>query len=194
MKGKLEHQSSRRVVTGHLISFNGRSPRVHATAFIAPTAVLIGDVEVGEEASVWFGAVLRADHPEHGIRIGARTSVQDNCVLHVSSHGPTLVGEDATIGHGAVFESCVIGRGALVGMNAVILQNATIGDGSLVAANSVVPEHMAVPPGMLVAGAPARVRKEISGESLRWVRESAGHYVALAREYLEQGIGRSGTS
>lgn len=80
-----------------LIPFAGRTPRIHPTAFVAPTAVLIGDVEVGESASIWFGTVLRADHPEHGIRIGARTSVQDNCVLHVSARGPTLVGDEVTI-------------------------------------------------------------------------------------------------
>ena len=174
-----------------LIAFQGKRPRVHPTAFIAPTAVLIGDVEVGEEASVWFGAVLRADHPEHGIRIGARTSVQDNCVLHVSARGPTVVGEDATIGHGAVFESCVVGRSALIGMNAVILHGAVIGEEALVAALSVVPENMEVPARTLVAGAPARVRKELSGESAAWVRDSAAHYVELALAYLEQGIGRA---
>ena len=173
-------------MSGQLISFGGRTPRVHPSAFIAPTAVLIGDVEVGEEASVWFGAVLRADDPEHGIRIGARSSIQDNCVLHVSARGPTVVGEGATIGHGAIFESCTVGDGAVVGMNAVILQGATIGERALVAAASVVPENMAVPARTLVAGAPARVRKEIAGESERWVRESAGHYVALARAYRQQ--------
>jgi len=145
--------------------------------------VLIGDVEVGEEASVWFGAVLRADDPRHGIRIGARTSIQDNCVLHVSARGPTVVGVNATVGHGAVFESCTIGDGALIGMNAVILQGATVGEGALVAANSVVPANMEIPARVLVAGAPARVKKPIGGESERWVRESTDHYVALAREY-----------
>ena len=159
---------------------------MHPTAYIAPTAVLIGDVEVGEEASVWFGAVLRADHPEHGIWIGARSSVQDNCVLHVSARGPTIVGAGATIGHGATFESCTVGEGALVGMNAVILQGATIGAGALVAAGSVVPENMQVPPGVLVAGAPARIRKALAGESERWVRESAGHYIELARAYRSE--------
>ena len=99
----------------YIIPHHGVSPRVHPTAFVAPTAVLIGDVEVGPESSIWFGAVLRGDHPEHGIRIGARTSVQDNCVLHVSARGPTIVGDDVTVGHGAVFESCEIRRGALIG-------------------------------------------------------------------------------
>jgi carbonic anhydrase/acetyltransferase-like protein (isoleucine patch superfamily) len=164
---------------------------VHPTAFVAPTAVLIGDVEIGAESSIWFGAVLRGDHPEHGIRVGARSSIQDNCVLHVSARGPTIVGDAVTVGHGAVFESCEIRRGALIGMNAVILHDAVIGEEALVAALSVVPEGMKVPPHTLVAGAPAKVRKELTGESARWVMESADHYCELSRRYLEEGIGRS---
>jgi carbonic anhydrase/acetyltransferase-like protein (isoleucine patch superfamily) len=174
----------------HIIPLDGKTPRVHPSAFLAPTAVLIGDVEVGAESSIWFGAVLRGDHPDHGIRVGARTSIQDNCVLHVSARGPTVVGDDVTIGHGAVFESCEIQRGALVGMNAVILHGAIVGAGALVAALSVVPENMEVPPDSLVAGAPAKVRKALSGESSSWVRHSADHYVELARRYLVQGHGR----
>jgi carbonic anhydrase/acetyltransferase-like protein (isoleucine patch superfamily) len=174
-----------------IISLGGRTPRVHPTAFIAPTAVLIGDVEVGAESSVWFGAVLRGDHPDHGIRVGARSSIQDNCVLHVSARGPTLVGDDVTVGHGAVFESCEIRRSALIGMNAVILHGAIIDEEALVGAMSVVPENMHVPPRTLVAGAPARVRKELSGEAARWVQESAHHYVELSRSYLNEGVGGS---
>jgi carbonic anhydrase/acetyltransferase-like protein (isoleucine patch superfamily) len=172
-----------------IITYGGRTPRVHPTAFIAPTAVLIGDVEIGAEASVWFGAVLRADHPDHGIRVGSRASVQDNCVLHVSARGPTLVGDDVTVGHGAVFESCEIGRSALIGMNAVILHGAVIGEEALVAALSVVPEGMHVPARTLVAGAPARVRRELDGAAADWVRNSAAHYVALSRGYLHADIG-----
>ncbi|MGH7555108.1 MAG: gamma carbonic anhydrase family protein [Longimicrobiales bacterium] len=175
-----------------VIPFGGRTPRVHPSAFVAPTAVLIGDVEIGEESSIWFGAVLRGDHPDHGIRIGARSSIQDNCVLHVSARGPTVVGDEVTVGHGAVFESCEIRRGALIGMNAVILHGAVIGEASLVAALSVVPEGMEVPARTLVAGAPARIRKGLSGESAGWVRESAQHYVALSRSYLDQRIGGIG--
>jgi carbonic anhydrase/acetyltransferase-like protein (isoleucine patch superfamily) len=168
---------------GQLIEFEGKMPQVHPTAFIAPTAVLIGDVTVGEHSSVWFGAVLRGDDPQHGIRIGARTSIQDNCVIHVSARGPTIVETDVTVGHGAVFESCTIGAGSLIGMNAVILHGAHVGRGALVAAGSVVPEGMVVPPNTLVAGAPARVRKELTGESARWVLNSAEHYVELAARY-----------
>ena len=173
----------------NLIPFNGRTPRIDPTAFVAPTAVLIGDVEIGAHASVWFGAVLRGDDPTHGIRVGARTSIQDNCVLHVSARGPTIVEEGVTVGHGAVFESCIIRTGSLVGMNAVILHGADIGAGSLVAAGSVVPEGMVVPANTLVAGVPARARKTLEGESAKWIANSSDHYVELAREYLQQNIG-----
>jgi carbonic anhydrase/acetyltransferase-like protein (isoleucine patch superfamily) len=172
-----------------ILTFRGRTPRIHPTAFVAPTAVLIGDVEVGAESSIWFGAVLRGDHADHGIRVGARVSVQDNCVLHCSARGPTVVEDEATIGHGAVFESCRIGRSALIGMNAVILHGADIGEASLVAALCVVPEGLVVPPRSLVAGVPGRVRGTLEGESVAWIRDSAGHYVHLAREYLDEGIG-----
>ena len=172
----------------HIIPFNGKTPRVHETAFLAPTAVLIGDVEVGAESSIWFGAVLRGDHPDHGIRVGARTSIQDNCVLHVSARGATLVGDDVTVGHGAVFESCIIGAGALIGMNAVLLHGCTIGEGALVAALSVVPSGMQVPARTLVAGSPATVRKQLEGESASWVKDSSQHYVELSREYIQQDI------
>ncbi|MCI0436387.1 MAG: gamma carbonic anhydrase family protein [Gemmatimonadetes bacterium] len=180
------------VRAGLILTLDGRTPQVHPTAFVAPTAVLIGDVEVGAHASIWFGAVLRGDHPEHGIRIGSRSSIQDNCVLHVSARGPTTVGDEVTVGHGAVFESCEIRRSALIGMNAVILHGAVIGESSLVAALSVVPENMIVPPHSLVAGAPARVRSALTGDTVDWVRHSADHYVELAARYLAQGIGRVG--
>ncbi|HKJ93444.1 MAG TPA: gamma carbonic anhydrase family protein [Longimicrobiales bacterium] len=174
----------------HIITFNGKTPKIHPTAFVAPTAVIIGDVEIGPEASIWFGAVLRGDHPDLGIRIGARSSIQDNCVLHVSENGPTLVGESVTVGHGATFESCEIRRGALIGMNAVLLHRVVIGEEALVAALSVVPDDMEVPPRMLAAGAPATVRKQLSGNSARWIDGSADHYVDLARQYLQQGVGQ----
>jgi carbonic anhydrase/acetyltransferase-like protein (isoleucine patch superfamily) len=172
-----------------ILSFGGRTPRIHPSAFVAPTAVLIGDVEVGPEASIWFGAVLRGDHPDHGIRVGARSSVQDNCVVHCSARGPTVIGDDVTVGHGAVFESCEIRRGSLIGMNAVILHEAVIGEESLIAALSVVPEGMIVPPRSLVAGVPARIRKTLEGESAAWIRMSPAHYVELSQRYLDEGIG-----
>lgn len=175
----------------HIIPFNGVTPRVHATAFLAPTATLIGNVEVGPESSVWFGAVLRGDDPDHGIHVGARTSIQDNCVIHVSDAGPTLVGDNVTVGHGATFESCEIRDGALIGMNAVLLHHVVIGEEALVAALSVVPDGMNVPPRTVVAGAPAVIKKTLDGGAARWIDGSADHYVELARRYRDAGIGRS---
>ncbi|HEY0810769.1 MAG TPA: gamma carbonic anhydrase family protein [Longimicrobiales bacterium] len=171
-----------------IIPYRGKTPRIHPTAFVAPTAVIIGDVEIGEESSIWFGAVLRGDHPDCCIRVGARTSIQDNCVLHVSARGDTIVGDEVTVGHGAVFESCEVQRGALIGMNAVLLHGCVIGEESLVAALSLVPTGMIVPARTLVAGAPAKIRKELTGESASWVRGSSEHYVELSRSYLEQRL------
>lgn len=175
-----------------ILAYHGMHPRIHPSAFVAPTAVVLGNVEIGEEASIWFGAVLRGDDPERPIRVGARTSIQDNCVLHVSAQGPTVVGPEVTVGHGAVMESCEIGRGALIGMNAVVLQRARIGERALVAAGAVVPAGADIPAGHLAAGAPATVKKALQGESLRWVERSAAHYVALSRRYLAQGLGQVG--
>ena len=166
-----------------VLSFNGFTPRIHPTAWVAPTAAIIGNVEVGENASIWFGAVLRGDDPDHEIRIGARTSIQDNCVIHVSAQGPTLIGAEVTVGHGAVLESCVVGRGALIGMNSVVLQKAVVGEEALVAAGAVVGAGAEIPPRHLAAGSPARVKKELQGESLRWILHSADHYVELAARY-----------
>lgn len=173
-----------------LLPFGGKSPRVAESAFLAPTAVLVGDVIVEEDASIWFGAVLRGDDPTHPIRVGRRSSVQDGCVVHVGNWGPTLIGPSVTVGHGAVFESCTIGEGSLIGMNAVLLQGVEIGRECVIAAASVVLEGTKIPDRSVVAGAPGRVRKTLEGSAAEWVRRSAGHYVDLSRSYLAQGIGR----
>jgi carbonic anhydrase/acetyltransferase-like protein (isoleucine patch superfamily) len=166
-----------------LLDFEGYSPKISDSAFVAPTAVIIGHVYVGEDSSVWFHATLRADGDEQAIRIGERTSVQDGCVIHVSTRHGTTVGNDVTIGHGAILEGCTIQDRVVVGMNAVILEEAVIGEGSLVAAGSVVTAGMNIPPGVLAAGAPAKIKKAISGNSALWVERSASHYVSLARRY-----------
>lgn len=170
-----------------IIEYRGKRPRVDPSAFVAPTAVLIGDVEVGPEASVWFGAVLRADNGP--IRVGARTSIQDNAVVHVSEHGATLIGDDVTVGHAAVMEDCDIKRYALIGSNSTLLNGCTIGEGALIAAGSVVGQRAEIPPGVVAAGAPAKVKKTIDGEAATWIRISAGEYVKLSRSYLAQSIG-----
>jgi carbonic anhydrase/acetyltransferase-like protein (isoleucine patch superfamily) len=170
-----------------LIEYQGKLPRISPTAFIAPTAVVIGDVEVCDEASIWFGAVVRGDRGS--IRIGARSNVQDNAVIHVSEVvGETIVEEDVTIGHGAILEDCVIGSGSLVGINAVVLNGARVGSGTIVAAGSVVGERADIPDGVLAAGAPAVVKKQL-GPAATNVKQSAEHYVERSRSYLAQGIG-----
>jgi carbonic anhydrase/acetyltransferase-like protein (isoleucine patch superfamily) len=174
----------------HILSFGGKTPKIHPTAFVAPTAVLIGDVTVGPGASIWFGAVVRGDDPDNGISIGAGSSVQDNCVVHVGVWGPTLIGENVTVGHGAKFESCTIGDRTVVGMNAVILQGAIIGEECVLAANTVVLERARIPSRSVVAGVPGTVKKSLDGSAAEWIGRGGRHYVALSRTYLADGIGR----
>jgi carbonic anhydrase/acetyltransferase-like protein (isoleucine patch superfamily) len=171
-----------------IIEYNGKRPKVDPSAFIAPTAVLIGDVVIGAESSIWFGAVLRGDNGP--IRIGARTSIQDNSVIHVSEGGLTQIDDDVTVGHAAIMEDCHIKSHALIGSNAVVLTNATVGERSLVAAGSVVGEGCEIPDGVLVAGSPAKVKKQLDGESAKWIAISAHEYVKLSRSYRAQGIGK----
>ncbi len=170
-----------------IVEYRGKRPRIAPSAFVAPNAVLIGDVEVGPEASIWFGAVLRGDNGP--IRVGARTSVQDNAVVHVSERGETLIGDDVTIGHCAVMEDCRIERFALIGSNATLLNGCSIGEGTLIAAGSVVAQRAAIPARVVAAGAPATVKKALVGEAAAWIDVSAAVYVTLSRSYLEQGIG-----
>jgi len=173
-----------------LLPFRGKSPQVAPDAFIAPNAVLVGDVRVESKASIWFGAVLRGDSPDHPIVIGARSSIQDGVIVHVGTWGPTVVGADVTVGHGAVFESCEIGDRSLVGMNAVILQEAVIGRECLLAAGTVILEKAVIPDRSVVAGVPGRIRKSLDGSAATWIGRSAEHYVALSRAYLAEGMDR----
>jgi carbonic anhydrase/acetyltransferase-like protein (isoleucine patch superfamily) len=166
-----------------IIEYKGKRPTISPRAFIAPTAVLIGDVRIGDDASIWWGAVLRSDLGGYPILIGARTSIQDNCVIH-SGEATTVVEDDCTVGHGAIMEGCVIKRGAIIGMNSTLLENTEIGEESLIAAGSIVVPHTKIPPHVLAAGTPAKVKKEIEGEALKWIKMAAGTYVDLCRSYL----------
>jgi carbonic anhydrase/acetyltransferase-like protein (isoleucine patch superfamily) len=159
----------------------GKHPNVHPDAYIAPTAVLIGDVEVGAGASVWFGAVLRGD--EAAIRIGAGANVQDNAVIHCASELPTLVGPNASVGHAAQLEGCIVEEGAVVGMGATMLQRSRLGKGSMLAAGAVLQEGKEVPPGHMAAGVPAVVKKPLDGSSGNWVGITAQHYRDRAVAY-----------
>jgi len=164
-----------------MFSFEGRSQRVSASAWIAPTATLVGDVTVEDEASVWYGAVLRADFGPIIVRRGA--NVQDGSVLHGGADPVTEVGEGATIGHLCVVHGCVIGAEALIGNGATVLDGAVIGARALVAAGATVPPGLAVPDGMLAVGVPARVAGEVRGGALRWVQTNPEVYRELARRH-----------
>ena len=161
-----------------IIPFGGKSPVVADDAFVAPTAVLIGDVRVESGASVWFGVVLRGDVA--AIHIGPRSNVQDNTVIHVDQDAPTVLEADVTIGHGAIVHGCTVGAGAQVGMGAIVLSHAVVGSGSMVAAGAVVPEGMHVPDGALAMGIPARVKRDVSADE----RESL---VQRAQAYSQRG-------
>ncbi len=160
---------------------SGKRPVVHPDAFIAPTAVLIGDVEVGAGASVWFGAVLRGD--EAAIKVGEGANIQDNAVVHCALDLPTLIERNASVGHSAQLEGCVVEQGAVVGMGATMLQRSRLGAGSMLAAGAVLGEGKSVPAGHMAAGVPATVRKPLEGSSQSWVGTAAKHYQDRAVRY-----------
>ena len=152
------------------------------SVFVAPTAVVVGDVVLGEETSVWYGAVVRGDVGP--IRVGARTNIQDGCILHVTrGRNPLVVGDDVTAGHRAILHGATIGDRCLIGMGAIVLDDAEIGEETLIAAGSVVLEGTRVPPGSFVAGVPASVRGPIPDRVRATLLSSAQSYVALAREH-----------
>jgi len=164
-----------------LFAFEGREPRVSPAAWIAPTATLVGDVQVEAEASVWYGAVLRADFGPIIVRRGA--NVQDGSVLHGGSDPVTEVGEGATVGHLCIVHGAVIGAEALVGNGATVLDGVIVGRRALVAAGATVPPGMTIPDGMLAVGVPARVAGEVSGGAEQWVETNPEVYRELARRH-----------
>lgn len=151
----------------------------------APGAVVRGDVEFGENCSVWYNAVVRADSAE--IRVGAGTNIQDGCVLHVDEGFPLRLGEGVTVGHGAILHGCTVGDNTLVGMGATVLNGAVIGRDSIVAAGALVPQGHTYPDGMLLLGVPARAVRALSAEEIAQNRQNAAHYVAAAAEELAGG-------
>jgi carbonic anhydrase/acetyltransferase-like protein (isoleucine patch superfamily) len=167
------------------LPFEGRTPEVHPTAWIAANAALIGRVRIHADASVWFGAVLRGDIDE--IVLGAGSNFQDNVVVHTELGSPAIVGEGVSVGHGAVVHGCVIEDGCLIGMNATVLTGAVVGRDSLVAAGSVVLEGATIPPRSLVAGVPGKVRRELSDEEIAAMHGNAARYITRAKAYDPQG-------
>lgn len=172
-----------------IISFKGKTPRIDPAAFIAAGAVVIGDVTIGVDASVWFNAVLRGD--VNRIVIGCRSNIQDCTVLHVGEQEPCVVGDDVIVGHGVNLHGCVIEDRVLVGMGAIVLNGAVIGEGSLIGAGTLVPEGMRIPRESLVLGHPGRIIRGVRPDDIRyhakWVRE----YVEMKELYKGAAAGQA---
>ncbi len=167
-----------------IATYKGKVPEIPASVYIAQNAVVLGDVVIGPASSVWFNAVVRGD--ENYIRIGARTNVQDNCVLHVThkTH-PLFVGDDVTIGHGAIVHGCRIKNACLIGIGAIVLDGSVVGEESIVAAGSVVKEGMIVPPRTLVAGVPAVIKRQLTQEDIDYIMGLTRNYIEMTRSYLQ---------
>lgn len=167
-----------------MLPFRGRAPRIAPRAWLAPGAVVAGDVTIGPDTSVWFGSVVRGD--VNAIRIGARSNLQDHCVVHVTKDRfPAWIGDEVTVGHRATVHGCRVGDGALVGIGAVVLDGAEVGEEALVAAGALVAPGAKVPPRHLVMGVPARVVRPLRDEEVRRQRERALEYVETARAWAE---------
>ena len=161
---------------------NGIAPQVHETAWVADSAEVIGHVHLAQDANVWFGTIIRGDHA-NPIRIGARTNIQDGCVLHDDSDSPLTIGNDVTVGHKVILHGCTIGDGALIGMGAVVLNGAKIGRHCLVGAGALVTEGKEFPEGSLIVGSPAVAKRVLSPEQIAGLQRSANGYVANAQRF-----------
>lgn len=163
--------------------YEGKNPRFGERVFVAENAAVIGEVELGDDCSIWYGTTVRGD--VNSIRIGARTNVQDNCTIHVHhERWWTDIAEEVTIGHGAIVHGCTIHRGALIGMGSRVLDGAVVGECALVGAGALVPEGMHVPPRTLVVGVPAKVKRPLTGEELQRLAQSWRNYVDYKEKYL----------
>jgi carbonic anhydrase/acetyltransferase-like protein (isoleucine patch superfamily) len=167
--------------TKNLLPHGNAFPQVAESAWVAPGAFVIGDVHLGEESSVWYGAVLRGD--TEPIRIGDRTNIQDGCILHADPGYPAIVGRGCVVGHNAVVHGCQVGDSCLIGMGATILNGSKIGDGSIVAAGAVVPEGREFPPRSLIVGVPARRAGDVTDEQAADIERGASEYVERAASH-----------
>lgn len=160
----------------------GVAPKIGDGVYVAPTATVIGDVTIGDQSSLWFGAVLRGDC--YPIRVGARSNIQDGSVIHVTGgYAGTVVGDDVTIGHMVLLHGCTIGDRSLVGMGSVVLDAAVIGEGSLLGAGSLVPPRAVIPPGVLAIGRPAKVIRPLQPDDVARIREAGEHYLRYAQTF-----------
>lgn len=161
--------------------FQNIRPQVHPMAWVARTADVVGKVSIAEDASVWYGAILRGDMNE--IRIGERTNIQDNAVLHVDRNNPCVLGDDVTVGHGAIVHGATIGSRVLIGMGAIVLDGAVIEDDVMIGAGALVPPGKRIPSGSLVVGSPGRISRQLDEKELSHLSQSALTYVEFSKEY-----------
>ena len=163
--------------------YKGIFPKIHSTAFIEDSAQIIGDVEIGEDSSIWFNTVVRGD--VHYIRIGNKTNIQDGSIIHVTnSLCPTIVEEEVTVGHGVILHGCVVRKRSLIGMGAIIMDNVIVGNDCIVAVGSVVSENTVIEPGWLVMGIPAKPKRMLKEEEKERILRSANNYVEYKNTYL----------
>ncbi|MDX2176396.1 MAG: gamma carbonic anhydrase family protein [Candidatus Sumerlaeia bacterium] len=164
-----------------IITFRDIAPAIHPSAFVAPNATIIGMVELAEDVSIWYTAVLRGD--VEPIRVGARSNVQDGSVLHTDRGFPCVLGEEVTVGHMACVHGCVVGKGSLIGIHATVLTGAELGEGCVVGAGAVVPEHKKFPPRSLILGVPGKVVREVTPEEAERFARGMRHYVENGRAH-----------
>lgn len=163
--------------------FNQVSPKIHSTAYIAEDTIIIGDVEIGEDSSVWFGSIIRGD--VNFIRIGARTNIQDGTIIHVSSKThPTVLEDEITVGHRVTLHGCHVESGCLIGIGAILMDGVRVGANSLVGAGSLLTPGTRIPPHSLVLGSPAKVKRELTDEELAYLDRSWQNYIKLKDHYL----------
>ena len=166
-----------------LVAHKGRMPRVGASTFIEASARIIGDVDIGDQSSIWFNVVVRGD--VNSIRIGRKTNIQDGTVIHVTHRlHATVIGDEVTVGHNVTLHGCTIGNRCLIGMGAVIMDGVVIGDDCMVAAGSLVSPGTVIPSGMLVLGAPAKIKRALDAEEIARLKRSAENYLEYMRDYL----------
>ena len=164
-----------------IVPYRRISPAIHSSAFVAPGADVIGRVRLAKASSIWFGCVLRGD--VNRIEIGEATNIQDGSIVHVDDDHPCLISDHVHVGHHANLHGCVVGRGAMIGIGAIVLSGARVGTEAIVGAGSVVLEGMRIPPRTLAVGAPARVVRKVTERDLRYVRRWVAKYVQLAKDY-----------
>jgi len=169
--------------------FQGVQPKIDPSAFVAETAVIIGDVEIGPQSSIWYNCVVRGD--VNSIRIGARSNVQDLSMLHVTHRknpddpgAPLIIGDDVTIGHSVTLHGCTLQNGCFIGMQAIVMDNAVVGEGALVGARAMITERTVIQPHTLWVGAPAKYKRDLTADEIAWLKKSPGNYVKYALQYI----------